>query len=61
MDVCKPTLDDLNHFVTRLVVVDHRKDTKDFGRILDIWNIKLKYSWQDNKKTLKIFIKDNNG
>lgn len=44
--------------VTRLVIIDHRKDIKPYGRIIDKWGVKVNCILQDDNRTLKIFITD---
>ena len=45
--------------ITRIVVIDHqKKNCENFGRIVDEWNIKLNFSYQDDNKTLKVIISD---
>ena len=47
--------------LTRLEVIDHRKETPEFGRRLVIWTdkiIKVELSEQDDGRTLKIFVSD---
>lgn len=42
--------------VTRLTVVDHSKDGE--GTVLEKWNIKVELDYQDDGRTLKVFISD---
>lgn len=42
--------------VSRLEVIDHRKDGE--GRILVAWPTKVELSYQDEGKTLKVFLTD---
>jgi len=42
--------------VTRLVIVDHKEEG--LGRLIDEWDTKIDFSFQDDGKTLKIFMKD---
>ena len=47
--------------VNRVVVIDHTGDEKNFGRVLDKSDVAVKLSYQDDGKTLKVFItKDSN-
>lgn len=38
--------------VTRLVIVDHT------GRVFDKSNVRVRYSFQDDDRTLKVFVDD---
>lgn len=42
--------------ITRLEIIDHRKDAKEQGRAFVANNVKIKLSSQDDGKTLKVFI-----
>ena len=56
--VVKPTLAELSRYTNRIVVVDHRQGSSDYGRTIDAWRVKLEFDWQDYGKTLKIFVND---
>lgn len=44
----------------RLVVIDHRTHNRleNYGRIMDVWDVKIKFDLQDDNRTLKVFIND---
>jgi hypothetical protein len=46
--------------VTRFELIDHRRNSADYGRIFVAWdeNLATKVSVQDDGKTLKVFITD---
>ena len=39
--------------VTRLTVVDHKNG---IGRVIEVWDVKLELDFQDEGRTLKVFI-----
>ena len=47
--------------ITRLEVIDHTSTAENFGRAFVKWDDKMKieFSYQDNDRTLKIFLSDN--
>jgi hypothetical protein len=45
-----------NFKVTRLEVIDHTSE--ELGRVLVKYNVDVKLSYQDDGKTLKLFLKD---
>jgi len=42
--------------ITRLEVIDHRKNAKEQGRVYVVKDVKITFSLQDKDLTLKIFI-----
>lgn len=42
--------------VTRFEVIDHRPESKTFGRAFIAWNCHVELSYQDNHRTLKVFV-----
>ena len=44
--------------VTRLEVIDHRTGPLEKGRVFVAWSCTVKLSYQDNKRTLKVFLGD---
>jgi hypothetical protein len=44
--------------LSRVCVVDHQKNGA--GRLLDMWQVSVRFSLQDDGRTLKIFLTDKN-
>jgi hypothetical protein len=44
--------------VTRIDLIDHRAGVTDFGRIYSAWFCAITLSYQDDGRTLKVFVTD---
>ena len=44
--------------VTRFVVVDYRQEAPQLGRAMDVWDVGIELAYQDDGRTLKVFIRD---
>lgn len=52
--VSPPPRDDSK--VTRFEVIDHRTGALPFGRVFSAWDCHIELAYQDNRRTLKVFV-----
>jgi hypothetical protein len=46
--------------LTRVEVIDHRKNAPHYGRAFVAWHVKAEIDVQDGGRTLKVFVSDPN-
>ena len=44
--------------VTRFEVIDHREGSETFGRAMTVYGARVSLSYQDDGRTLKVFLSD---
>jgi hypothetical protein len=42
--------------ITRIVLIDHTKPTPQGGRVIDMRGVSVELSYQDDGRTLKVFV-----
>ena len=56
--ICQPPASDTPNIVTRIEVIDHRTNGAPTGRAFVAWDAAVTLSYQDNGRTLKVFVDD---